>query len=256
MEILRRTTHSFAARLENPIFWIINVGAISLCFWSGPFGTIDALPSGIRLIYWGLIVVASTLIATWLHALIHAQSWVSLSRRLMVSIIFGVTIAAVVLLLSLSLLLPIQRYPGHTLILLYSFPSATILFFLTTLIFRSELKPATEPQHQKPVLLKRLEKYPHANTVLSLSAQDHYVEVTTDLGHELCLMRLDDAISEVAPENGFRIHRSHWVSKSAIKNLMKQGAKTKVVLIDGRQLSVSQARLSDFKDFWQKTRTH
>ena len=45
-------------------------------------------------------------------------------------------------------------------------------------------------------------------SILSLSAQDHYVEVTTDLGKELCFMRLEDAILEVAPEKGFRTHKS------------------------------------------------
>ena len=256
MELLRRTTHSFMRRLNNPIFWVINIGVISLCFWSGPFGTMDTLPNGMRLIYWGVIVILSSLSGTWLHALIHTQSWFSVDKLLLISIIFGLTITTFVLLFSLSLLIPINIYPGHFPIFVYSFPSATILFFLTTLIFRSEFNLPTEHQHPKPALLKRLEKYPNADSILSLSAQDHYVEITTNLGSELCLMRLEDAILEVAPEKGFKIHRSHWVAQSAIKNLMKQGTTTKVILIDGRKLSVSQARLSDFKAFWQTTRDH
>jgi len=251
MDILRKTTDVFATSLINPVFWVINVGVIGLCFWSGPFGTIDVLPDGIRLVYWGLIVLASSLIATWLHALIYIQSWMSLSGLFLVSLLFGLIIATVTVLLSLSLLVPIQRYPGYARIFVYSFPSATILFFLTTLLARRQFNPPKEQQHERPALLKRLERYPDANEILALSAQDHYVEVTTDLGKELCLMRLEDAILEIEPEKGYRIHRSHWVAKSAIRDLIKQGATTKVVLVDGRKLSVSQARLSDFKSFWQ-----
>ena len=87
---------------------------------------------------------------------------------------------------------------------------------------------------------------------MSLSAQDHYVEVTTELGAELCLLRLSDAIAQTAPEDGFQIHRSHWIAKSAIVEPKTKGSTGHVRLTDGRTLNVSQSRLADFKDYLEQ----
>ena len=87
---------------------------------------------------------------------------------------------------------------------------------------------------------------------MSLSAQDHYVEVTTELGAELCLLRLSDAIAQTTPEDGFQIHRSHWIAKSAIVELKTKGSTGHVRLTDGRTLNVSQSRLAEFKDYLEQ----
>ncbi len=65
------------------------------------------------------------------------------------------------------------------------------------------------------------------------------------MGAELCLMRLNDAIAEAAPEEGLQIHRSHWVAKSAVEGLETKGGSGQVRLVDGRILSVSQSRLKE-----------
>lgn len=49
-------------------------------------------------------------------------------------------------------------------------------------------------------------------TIVSLSAEDHYVRVRTDRGQALILMKLASAISALGPDAGVRIHRSHWVA--------------------------------------------
>jgi DNA-binding LytR/AlgR family response regulator len=45
--------------------------------------------------------------------------------------------------------------------------------------------------------------------LIALSVSDHYVEVLTDGGRSLVLMRLSDAIAETGPVKGLQIHRSH-----------------------------------------------
>ena len=60
-------------------------------------------------------------------------------------------------------------------------------------------------------LVRRLD--PDLGTdLISMSMQDHYIDVTTARGSQLLLMRMTDAIAETPPTNGLRIHRSHWVS--------------------------------------------
>ena len=81
--------------------------------------------------------------------------------------------------------------------------------------------------------------------IVSLSMQDHYVEVTTDAGRQLILMRLSDAMEELHPIQGVRLHRSHWAASRHIDRLDKDGARHVVHLKDGRSLPVSGTYLDD-----------
>ena len=249
MSTWRVITKAAAKSIQNATFWVINIGVIIVCFLSGPFGTLESLPDGFRLIYWGSIVLTTSLLGVWLHEGIRVRNRRSLSKISAVSIVFGALVAGLVILISLSLLQPIGKYPGHMALLSYSFPSAAVIFFLSALVIHLRSTPVTTTGQKRAALLDRLEKYPEAEKILSLSAQDHYVEVTTELGAELCLLRLSDAISEVGAEDGFHIHRSHWVAKSAIVKLTTKGATGQVQLTDGRLLNVSQSRLAGFKDY-------
>ena len=249
MSIFSKTTKMAARSLRSPIFWMINLGAIVVCVLSGPFGTLEALPTGFRLIYWGLIVLSTSVMALWLYRLLEVTKQTKIAILLVVSLLFGLLVAGLVSLLSLWLLQPINRHPGHFELLSYSFPTAAMIFLVSTLVTRSMSLDEDATPPQRPALLDRLEKFPHAQQILSLSAQDHYVEVSTDIGTELCLIRLNDAIGEVAPVEGFQIHRSHWVAKLAVKKLNSKGATSQVLLKDGRSLNVSQSRLPDFKAF-------
>ncbi|MGB3247250.1 MAG: LytTR family DNA-binding domain-containing protein [Sulfitobacter sp.] len=80
---------------------------------------------------------------------------------------------------------------------------------------------------------------PELGQVVSLSMQDHYVEVTCENGTDLILMRLSDAIAELDGLKGLRTHRSHWVALEAVKGVERNGAKLKVILKGGRVLPVS-----------------
>ncbi|NRA86182.1 MAG: LytTR family transcriptional regulator [Rhizobiales bacterium] len=248
-EIIRLTTRATVNSLRGYTFWVVISGVTVVCFLSGPFGTFEALPNGFRLIYWALIVFTTGLVSLWTHALIRTQQWTALSRIAFVSALFGLIVVGLVILLSLSLLPPIQKYPGHIKLFAYSFPSATIIFMFSVLFSRSDTELADMLENVRPDLFNRLEKHPEARKILSLSAQDHYVEVTTEMGAELCLIRLNDAIAEAAPEEGFQIHRSHWVAKSAVEKLETNGSSGQVLLVDGRILNVSQSRLIEFKAF-------
>lgn len=75
--------------------------------------------------------------------------------------------------------------------------------------------------------------------IISLSMQDHYVEVTTTQGKHLVLMRMGDAIAELKGLTGQRIHRSHWVALSHARDLERDGARHRLFLSDGRNLPVS-----------------
>jgi DNA-binding LytR/AlgR family response regulator len=77
--------------------------------------------------------------------------------------------------------------------------------------------------------------------VQHLSVRDHYVVVQTDRGQSTLLMRFADALGELDGIEGMRVHRSHWVAKTAVAGLERSGGKVHVRLQDGRLVPVSRS---------------
>ena len=222
---------------------------IGLCTLSGPFGTLKALPVGIRALYWTIIIVISGIMALWAHSYGREAGVQSRAKMIKLSCVFGAAITILVLGVSLALLHPLQHYPGHAILIGYSFPSASLLFFISVICSPSykTAKPASPPA--KPAIFKRLSRYRHSSKILSLTAQDHYVEVTTDHGAELCVIRLRDAIAEAAPIDGFLIHRSHWIAVDAITRFDDTGSQPTVTLCNGKRFRVSKSRRVAFRGY-------
>lgn len=231
------------------VFWIVITAVTLICFLSGPFGTLEALPNGFRLIYWALCVVSTGLLGLWVRALIRSQDLQGMFIILSVSIVFGLCASGLIIFLNLTMLNPIQNSPSVVETFGYSFPTATVIFFVLEFIDTFTSAPSPSTPTKFPALMKRLEKHSDACQILALCAQDHYVEVITDKGSELCLLRLNVAITEAVPEEGLQIHRSHWVAKSAIETAEFKGASPQVRLINGRVLNISQSRLKEFEVF-------
>lgn len=81
--------------------------------------------------------------------------------------------------------------------------------------------------------------------IFSMTMQDHYVEVSTDTGPQLVLMRLTDAIAELDGVPGLRVHRSHWVATAQMKALRKSGNRWLLDLENGGELPVSKTYLTE-----------
>jgi hypothetical protein len=73
-----------------------------------------------------------------------------------------------------------------------------------------------------------------------LSMQDHYVEIFTDQGEELVLMRFGDALDQLKNWDGKKVHRSHWVSKCAVANIAVTDGKMTIRTKDGAYVPVSR----------------
>ncbi|MEM9580139.1 MAG: LytTR family DNA-binding domain-containing protein [Pseudomonadota bacterium] len=100
----------------------------------------------------------------------------------------------------------------------------------------------------KTRLLERLPpEFRHAD-IISLSMQDHYVEVTTSRGAEMILMRLLDAIELLDDLPGAQLHRSHWAARAHSDKLRRDGRRHLLVLSDGRELPVSKSHLPVVED--------
>lgn len=104
----------------------------------------------------------------------------------------------------------------------------------------SKTTPATL---RAPPLLQRL-PLDKRGALISISAGDHYIDVTTVKGSQMILLRLADAVAEAAPTPGLQIHRSHWVALDQITRAVRSGDGGLVTLSDQRELPISRSRLA------------
>jgi hypothetical protein len=83
-------------------------------------------------------------------------------------------------------------------------------------------------------------KYREAD-ILALSAEDHYLRVHTSEGEALILMRLYDAIRELDGIEGSQTHRSWWVAKDAIKEVVRSSGKVTLTIKGRLHVPVSRS---------------
>ena len=98
-----------------------------------------------------------------------------------------------------------------------------------------------------PAILERV-PLPQRGLLLALVVEDHYVDIVTDRGKTLVLMRLADAIREAASVPGLQIHRSHWVATGAVVRAHRSEGKVLLELSNGLRLPISRGYLPAAKD--------
>jgi hypothetical protein len=97
------------------------------------------------------------------------------------------------------------------------------------------------PSLLTPRLLQRLPTRLREGQIISMSMQDHYVEVTTTKGSEMILMRLSDAIDLLDGIEGVQTHRSHWAARAHASSLSRVDRRHQLALKDGRSVPVSNS---------------
>ena len=118
------------------------------------------------------------------------------------------------------------------------------------LLERSVLAPPPDPvEGASPAetFLSRLPVKYRTADLYAVSSEDHYLRVHTSFGEELILMRLADAMRELAATDGLQVHRSWWVSKAGVRDAVRQGGKLSLVLASGRHVPVSRTYLAEVK---------
>lgn len=104
-------------------------------------------------------------------------------------------------------------------------------------VARSEERlPAPLP----PPFLRRLRTPRRPDELLAIEAEDHYVRGHSARGSELIHHRFSDAVAELAGMDGVRVHRSFWVSRTAVVGADFQSASGVVRLSNGMTVPVGQ----------------
>lgn len=83
--------------------------------------------------------------------------------------------------------------------------------------------------------------------LLCIENEDHYIRVHTSAGNALILMRLRDAVAQLAPLDGAQVHRSWWVARSAVSEVVRSDRRVSLRLVDGREVPVSRSSVAELR---------
>ena len=240
--------------------WHLALLAVAVLFlgYLGPFGTYLRMPLGERMAYWVIAVAGN-----WSFALACILPAIAcLSRRVPdIACVLGGSLAAAVpgtlLISALEFLfsgaLPETFGTGELFLAV-----ALVHLVLGLIVWGTVELPmrygggapfaehpaagATESPLADDAAPPLLDRLPAARQgrLLHLQMRDHYVEVHTDRGSDLVLMRFGDALKELGGTEGMQVHRSHWIARTALKKIVRRTGRTVAFLENGAEVPVSR----------------
>ena len=240
--------------------WHVVLLAVAILFlgYLGPFGTYLRMPLGERLAYWVVAVAGNWAFA--LACILPAVAWLSgripdiacvLGGSLAAAVPGTILVSALELLFSGALPVPLGTGELFVAVALVHLVIGLIVWGTVELPMRTGSgAPFAEPEAAgapdrpaagagAPLLLERLPADRHGR-LLHLQMRDHYVEIHTDKGSDLVLMRFGDALKELGGTEGMQVHRSHWIARAALKRIVRRTGRTTAILKNGAEVPVSR----------------
>lgn len=264
---MHSTLREMQALAFSPRFWGLILIATAVLGVTGPFGTYERLALLPRLAYWLALALATFTVGYGAIRLVgktlfEGRNVPAVARIPITGLAAGLPVALVVTLFDRATLSAPMPDISSALILFLNCALIAAALSLASVLIEDETRaapqardgstpkasdaPSSRPAARPPLL----ERLPPAlrGRLTSLSMQDHYVEVHTDKGSTLILMRMADAMRETEGEAGLQIHRSHWVAVDAITGSVRRDGKLFLTLKDGTQLPVSRSFASAVRE--------
>lgn len=94
-------------------------------------------------------------------------------------------------------------------------------------------------QVTRPRFLARL-PIGHRDGLIAVESEDRYVRVHNRAGSTLVLLRLADAVAELEGIDGLRIHRSWWVARDAVAEVLRRDRAISLRLVNGIEAPVAR----------------
>lgn len=120
--------------------------------------------------------------------------------------------------------------------------------YVTHLLEQAEDKQAVTGEDAAAQFMERLPVKYRTAELHAISSEDHYLRVHTSLGEEMILMRLADAVRELAGADGLQVHRSWWVAKQGIRDEKRVDGRSLLVLPSGTEVPVSRSYRAKAKE--------
>jgi hypothetical protein len=247
---LRKTT-AFG-RWQRELAVLLAIGMI--LGWLGPHGTYGCLDVTERLAYWTLrsLLVGTICLAAFelVSAIGLGVSWPPMQRTLASVFIASLPCALIGFALAVQFrhatvsALQLADVYGRVAIVT-AVVGMPLLLVRMPLLARHAAVPSRTTPAAKVGASAFLRRIPArlGTELLCIEVEDHYLRVHTPLGSDLVLLRLSDAVGELDPTIGRRVHRSYWVARNAVARVEREGHRTRLVLTSGARIPVSRTYL-------------
>ena len=253
---MQLTIREMTRQASSPRFWAGLLCVVCILTVSAPFSSAERFNGIQRFFYWGGIAISTYFCATFILFLVVSklkrQGKSEIFSRVFASIAAGISVAALVFFID-TVVIGFDYFHWKAFVLL-SINCILITLAISTMFFivndalakvdapstsASEAIPSPEVTVNSSPFYQRLSKS-LGTDVISLQAQDHYVDVRTTLGNELILIRLSDAIKELGEDAGLQVHRSWWVTTKHMVEQKRIDNKQYLVLSNGSEVPVSR----------------
>lgn len=200
---------------------------------AGPFGTLEAMGLGGRLVYWSGVVGVSIGLNTGANGLAEGRS---LIVRAGIGVGFVLLLSTGFHVLN-SLLFDIWDGFADWAYLTAIVGLVTAAVHLVIWGVRPHVPVDTDGPREA---FQRRLPFEVRAPLIRIEAQDHYLNVVTQKGNALILMRLSDAAAELEGQ-GMQVHRSHWIAQKAVTKPRREKGRDMLVMSDGAAVPVSRS---------------
>ena len=230
--------------------WCAIVAALGLIFaWLGVYGT-TSLPFLPRWAFWTTTMVVGAGGFAIVEPFINGRRFEKLAP------IFKIGLIAVIISVpvTLTLVFLLNRSPPRLEYLIMQFGYVVVISLIITsasYLLRAAADSRNAPEPSANPVAEFLERLPvkfRTAEIYAISSEDHYLRVHTNLGEELVLMRLADAVRELNGADGLQVHRSWWVAKSSVTDEKKVDGRSLLVLPNGTEVPGSRSYRTKAKD--------
>lgn len=219
---------------------------------TGAFG-MDAVPLGVRLLYWEPIMLLGGL---WGHVCsLVVERYIDLERRPWLM----ATVLTLVISGPLSVMvwaITTRFFDDDRSVDLMRLPDFLVPVMVVTGVFaalnvmlaRTPVQTHAAPEGGSARFLDRLPPRLRGAALRAVESEDHYLRLHTDRGSDLILMRLSDALKELEGLEGAQTHRSWWVAKDAVRGVARGEGRATLTLEGGVQAPVSRRYAKALRD--------
>ncbi len=214
----------------------------------GPLGT-SALPLAVRLGYWLIAMLGGSLLGCAATLLVMRWPPARTNPWVMILAVATVMTPPGVVLVWLWGLVAVPGMAGLNQLFTLAWSVFLISLAMTAInrLIGPGEAPVTSPvpvAAAAPARIAFVERLPprlRGSEILAVEAEDHYLRVHTRDGSDLILLRLGDALSELAALDGAQTHRSWWVARAAVRDAVKADGRATLTLEGGLKVPVSRA---------------
>ncbi|MGC1496780.1 MAG: LytTR family DNA-binding domain-containing protein [Sulfitobacter sp.] len=231
---------SFTLRENRSLFTLIGIWVLvtALATVTGPFGTQEHLTLLPRFAYWATVAALSV---GGSHLAFTTEKPRTIWLRGLLWVLYILPISILVFFLNMAVF---DAWVGWG-FFFYLLGSVTLIVAIVHgAIWLIDLaRPDRAAEANDDPLLGFLRRIPLAQRgpLIRIEAQDHYLNVITNKGSALILLRLNEAVAELGKVNGLQVHRSHWIYLDAVMDHRRSQGRDLLVMSDGTEVPVSRS---------------